>query len=150
MSKKQYLPLDIIAMEQARHFSANACSECVGLTELCPACQDLKDTHDTEMAHQIVDESDDYTTMGHGTKKYPYRKIANGGSVTERNPLSIIRDQPSGHDWTEREGELLEPITLIADRIFDLETSMTLEPYETKCEVCHYTCNKHAKCPNCY
>lgn len=146
MAKIQYLPLDLVAMEQARQFSASSCQECVGLTELCPACQDLRDTRDAELAHKIVDESEDYIYIGYGARK---RAVANGGSVSEFNPLSVIRDLPSGHDWTDREGEFLEPVSLLVDRLYDLETSVTMSSHETICETCHYTHNKHIQCPNC-
>jgi hypothetical protein len=123
----QYLPLDVEAMLQARQFSESACLACVGLTELCPACQDLRDTRDAEIAHQIVDE---------GNLQYKY-------------VWSIIRDLPSGHDWTDREDEFLEPIVQLADRLYDLETSVTMTSNEVICSDCHLAHNKHAVCPNC-
>jgi hypothetical protein len=127
VSNVQYLPLDVEAMLQARQFSESACLACVGLTELCPACQDLRDTRDAEIAHQIVDE---------GNLQYKY-------------VWSIIRDHPSGHDWTDREDEFLEPIVQLADRLYDLETSVTMTSNEVICSDCHLAHNKHAVCPNC-
>lgn len=126
MPEIQYLPLDVVAMEQARKFSASACSACVGLTELCPACQDLRDTRDAEIAHQIVDE---------GNLQYKYQ-------------WSIIRDLPSGHDWKEQD-DFLDPICLLADRIYDLDTSLIVTTNETVCESCHLVFNKATACPNC-
>ena len=122
------------------------CYQCQALTELCPDCQEQRDTRDTVLAHQIVDESEDYIIIGYGVRK---RTVANGGAVSEYNPMSVIRDLPSGHDWTEREGELLEPISLIADRLYDLETSLTVTANETVCDSCHYVHNSAIKCPNC-
>lgn len=128
------------------------CYQCQALVELCPDCLEAKDARDIELAHQIVDESDgNYISTFAGTvlKAVPSRTVANGGSVAEFNPLSIIRDLPSGHDWTEREGELLEPISMLIDRIYDLETSVTVTRNETICQDCHYTHNKAIACPNC-
>ena len=146
MSNIQYLPLDVEAMLQARQFSESACVACVGLTELCPACQDLRDTRDAEIAHQIVDESQDFYYRGYGENK---RAVANGGAVSEYNPMSVIRDLPSGHDWTDREGEFLEPIVQLADRLYDLESSVTISPAEVICQDCHLVYNKWSNCPNC-
>ncbi len=122
------------------------CYQCQALTELCPDCQEAKDARDAELAHKIVDESEDYIYIGYGARK---RAVANGGSISEFNPLSVIRDLPSGHDWTDREGEFLEPVSLLVDRLYDLETSVTMSSHETICETCHYTHNKHIQCPNC-
>ena len=148
MSEVQYLPLDVEAMLQARQFSESDCLACVGLTELCPACQDLRDTRDAEIAHQIVDESQDFYYKGYGANKVA---VANGGAVSEYNPMSVIRDLPSGHDWTDREDEFLEPIVMLVDRLFDLETSLTTTNSEVVCQSCHLIYNKHqAECPICY
>lgn len=122
------------------------CYQCQALTELCPDCQETKDARDISLAHQIVDESEDYITLGYGVRK---RTVANGGTVTEFNPMSIIRDLPSGHDWTERKDEFLPPISQLADRLYDLETSITVTPAETICQSCHLTHNRHSVCPNC-
>lgn len=122
------------------------CYQCQALTELCPDCQEAKDARDADLAHKIVDESEDYIYIGYGARK---RAVANGGSVSEYNPLSVIRDLPSGHDWTDREGEFLEPIAMLVDRLYDIETSLTVTANETICESCHYTHNKAIACPNC-
>lgn len=122
------------------------CYQCQALTELCPDCQEQKDANDSFNAHQIVDESDDYVVIGYGVRK---RTVANGGAVSEFNPMSILRDLPSGHDWTERDGELLEPTSLIIDRLYDVETSLTVTANETVCDSCHYLHNKAIACPNC-
>jgi RNA polymerase subunit RPABC4/transcription elongation factor Spt4 len=170
MRDVQYLPLDVEAMEQARAFSADACSECVGLTELCPACQDLRDVRDSANAQLIVDETDAYyisTFRGTVLRAVPDKPVASGGSVAEPRPLSITRDAESGHDWVgsvtklirpaiqidgsivEDRYEFTDPISLIADRLFDLETSLTVTANETVCEDCHYLYNKAIACPNC-
>ena len=141
MSNIQYLPLDVEAMLQARQFSESNCVACVGLSELCPACQDLRDTRDIENAHRLVEDSEDYIVINK-------RPIASAGSLSERNPDSLINPYPSGHDWTERD-EYLEPIAMLVDRLFDLETSITVTSNERVCDTCHYIYNKWLPCPNC-
>jgi hypothetical protein len=123
------------------------CYGCQALTELCPDCQEQKDARDSFNAHQIVDESDDYVVIGYGVRK---RTVANGGAVSEFNPMSVLRDLPSGHDWTERDGELLEPTAMLVDRLYDLETSVTVTANEVVCGSCHLTHNKSIDCPICY
>jgi len=128
------------------------CYQCQALTELCPDCLEQKDARDAEIAHQIVDESLDYlvsTLPGTVLKQVPQYRVANGGSSTEYNALSIIRDLPSGHDWTDRDGEFLPPVTALADRLYDLETSLTITPAEVLCQTCHLVYNKWSICPNC-
>lgn len=124
------------------------CYGCQALTELCPDCQEQRDARDAEIAHQIVDESQDFYYRGYGSKK---RAVSSGGAISEGfRALSVIRDLPSGHDWTERDGEFLEPIALLEDRLFDLETSTTITPAEVLCQDCHLVYNKWTNCPNCH
>ena len=138
MAEIQYLPLDVEAMLQARLFSESECLACVGQTELCPPCQDLKDSRDIYVAHQIVDEGNLH-----------YKHIWSNGDSTV-----------SGHDWigsvtrtylgTERQ-EFLEPVTNLSDRFMDLETSMTVLDSEVVCQSCHLLYNKYqADCPVCF
>jgi hypothetical protein len=159
---KQYklteLPLDVEAMSQARQFSESACVECVGLSELCPACQDLRDTRDAEIAHQLVDE----------------------GNLQYKFVWSQTNSEVSGHDWVssvqrisdtkkrirvvgewdneqvvveEIDGqdrdEFLDPISVLTDRMYDLESSLIITPAEVICETCHLVFNKWSICPNC-
>jgi hypothetical protein len=147
MSEIQYLPLDVEAMLQARLFSESECLACIGQTELCPPCQDLKDSRDINIAHQIVDEGN-----------LQYEHIWSNGDSTV-----------SGHDWVgsvtklskpvrdihgnliEERYEFLPPITNLTDRFMDLETSMTVLDSEVICQSCHLLYNKHqADCPVCF
>jgi anaerobic ribonucleoside-triphosphate reductase len=105
----------------------NMCYQCHTLTELCPDCQELRDSRDADIAHQLVDE----------------------GNLQYRHQWSISNPMPSGHDWTDREGELREAISVIADRIYDVETSITVTANETVCTDCHYIHNRAVICPNC-
>ena len=124
------------------------CYQCQALTELCPDCQELRDSRDTYLAHQIVDESEDFYYRGYGANKVA---VANGGSISEFNPMSVVRELVSNHDWTDREDEFLPPISLLTDRIFDLETSVTVTASEVLCQSCHLIYNKYqADCPVCY
>lgn len=117
------------------------CYQCHALLDLCPDCLEDRDSRDTEVAHRIVEEGGDYIVINK-------RPIATAGSLGERNPDSFIQDYPSGHDWTDRD-EFLEPITNIADRIYDLETSLIVTSNETVCDSCHLVYNKWTTCPNC-
>ena len=123
------------------------CYRCQALTELCPDCLDAKESRDIANAQQLVDESQDFYYRGYGEAK---RAVANGGAITEGyRVLSVIRDLPSGHDWTDREGEFLPPIAQLVDRLYDLETSLIITPAETICQDCHLVYNKATACPNC-
>jgi hypothetical protein len=122
------------------------CYQCQALTELCPDCQELRDSRDITIAHQIVDD----------------------GNLQYKFVWSIITDEPSGHDWISSQvvtreyvddetGELVkvirneftEPISQLADRIYDLDTSLIITPAETICQACHLVYNKATHCPNC-
>ena len=132
------------------------CLTCTQLNELCPSCQEEADVRQAEMAHAIIDESDDYIIIGK-------RNITNGGSVIERQSLSLIRDLPSGHDWVSPEvvmyidengvkkirSEFAPQTVDMADRIFNIEESINLSRYEHICPACHYVCHKEVACPNC-
>ena len=117
----------------------NTCYKCQALDEICTDCQDLKDSRDIYVAHQIVDEGN-----------LQYKNIWSNGDATV-----------SGHDWvgalvrlldgTER-NEFLEPVTNLVDRLpNDLETSMTVLDYEVLCLSCHlYRHESLSECPICY
>ena len=111
----------------------NNCYKCQVLAEtwdvtMCPECEEDKDTRDIGIAHQLVDEGN--------ASRYEWKQM-------------LIIEHPSGHDWTDREGELKEPVTMLIDRLYDLETSLLITPGETICESCHLVYNKYAPCPNC-
>jgi len=71
----------------------NQCYDCMQLDSKCMNCEDQQEARDSAIAHDIVDE---------GNNQY-------------RIPLSWLRDEPTGHNWTEREGEYLMPIVLLQD-----------------------------------
>jgi hypothetical protein len=117
----------------------NTCAQCQAVDELCTDCQDLRDSRDVYVAHQIVDEGN-----------LQYKHVWSNGDSTV-----------SGHDWvgavvrlldgTERK-EFLEPATNLVDRLpNDLETSMTVLDYEVLCLSCHlYHHESLSECPICY
>ena len=123
----------------------NMCYQCQALTELCPDCQEAKDARDIDIAHQIVDE-------GNLQYKYVWSQTKSDitdhdwvGAITKLKKPAILQD---GRVVEERY-EFLDPISLIADRIFDVETSITVTANETVCNNCHYLHNKAIACPNC-
>ena len=123
----------------------NMCYQCHALTELCPDCQDLKDSRDTEIAYQLVDE-------GNLQYKYVWSQTQSDitghdwvGAVTKLRKPAILQD---GRIVEDR-AEFLDPISLIADRLYDVETSLTVTANETVCDSCHYVYNKAIACPNC-
>ena len=121
----------------------NDCFQCLQLNELCGDCLEAKEARDSLVAYQMAEY----------------------GAITEPLPeLSILQDQPSGHDWIGSEvvtrinpetgektirTEFFEQSSWLIDRLFNLDESMTITEHECVCSVCHYTINKHAKCPNC-
>jgi hypothetical protein len=118
----------------------NTCYKCQALDEICTDCQDLKDSRDVYVAHQIVDEGN-----------LQYKHVWSNGDSTV-----------SGHDWVgavvrlldgnRRTYEFLEPVTNLVDRLpNDLETSMTVLDYEVLCLSCHlYHHESLSECPICY
>lgn len=118
------------------------CYQCHALGDQCPDCLEEQDSRDIEVAHRIVEEGGDYITIAK-------RNIANAGLLGEKNPPSLIQTYPSGHDWTDREDEFVEPVAMLVDRLYDLETSLILTGAETICQACHLVYNKYAPCPNC-
>lgn len=123
----------------------NMCYQCHSLNELCPDCLELKDSRDIDIAHQIVDEGNlQYRRVWSQTDT----EVSNHdwvGSITKLRRPAILQD---GSKIEERY-EFLDPISLLTDRIYDLETSLTVTANETVCEQCHYLHNKAIACPNC-
>jgi hypothetical protein len=121
----------------------NTCYACYILDDICIECDDRRTANDTNIAHAIVDE----------------------GNLQYRKQLSYNLPESSGHDWVspttrvepyfvyatqtweDTREEFLDPITVITDRLFDLSFDMPAN--SVICQDCHYTYNKHTKCPNC-
>jgi len=106
--------------EQSNGISVtNQCYNCMQLDTLCVDCQDLADARATEIAHEIVDE----------------------GNLQYSSPWSWLKDMPSGHDWTNRDGEFKLPIVMLQDGGV-LDTAWELDNYmqsqrEVKCPWCN-------------
>ena len=116
---------EIVMQEQLS--LANECYQCMQLNELCGECLDSKEARDADIAWEIVDEGNERYI------KIPSKRVV----------------MPSGHDWTERLSEFKEQVVDMADRIYDLDESLTVSKYETVCVSCHYIYNMHSVCPNC-
>jgi len=121
------------------------CYQCQALTELCPDCQEAKDARDIDIAHQIVDE---------GNLQYKYVWSQTRSDITDHDwvsPITKLSRPAILQDGTkvEERYEFLDPISLITDRIYDVETSITVTANETVCDNCHYLHNKAIACPNC-
>lgn len=121
----------------------NACYACYLLDDICMECEDTRQARDSNIAHAIVDEGNlQYS------KQLSYNLPENSGhewvgSTTRVKPYFVYATQT----WEDTREEFLDPISVITDRLFDL--NMEMPPNSMVCQTCHYTCNKHAACPNC-
>ena len=96
----------------------NQCYDCMQMDSLCDNCQDLADARLAEKAHDIVDE----------------------GNVHYNHQWHLVTE-PSGHDWTERDGEFKLPIVFLQDG-GELDNLWELQDYtqsqrEIECQWCH-------------
>lgn len=109
----------------------NQCYDCMQLDTMCDNCQDLADARATQVAHDMVDE----------------------GNLQYRKQWSLVTE-PSGHDWTERDGEFRLPIVFLQDggeldNLWELQDYMQLQR-ETKCPWCNLLTPKaFADCQDC-
>lgn len=118
--KTEYIPVGISVERQ--------CLDCTA-DVLCTACLEAKESRDSFIAHQIVDEGNDI---------YTYQGLY--------QPLTKVEDMPSGHDWTERD-EFLEPTSLLSDRIFT--TNPDIHGFEKVCRTCNLVVNREIGCTDC-
>ena len=121
----------------------NSCYACYLLDDICMECEDTRQARDTNIAHAIVDEGN---LQYH--KQLSYNQPEDSGhewigSTTRVEPYFVWATQT----WEDTREEFLPPITVITDRLFEL--NMEMPPNSMVCQTCHYTCNKHAACPNC-
>lgn len=109
----------------------NVCPDCIAQEQLCVDCVELADARLTDRAYELVDE---------------------GNLIYKSQWLSIT--EPSGHDWTEREGEFKLPVVFLTDG-GELDNAWELEDYtqarrEVVCQVCHLTTPKmYNECQSC-
>ena len=118
--KTEFIPAGISVERQ--------CLDCTA-DVLCTACVETKESRDSFIAHQIVDEGND---------TYLYQGLY--------QPMLKVEDMPSGHQWTERD-EMLEPTSLISDRIFD--TDLDIHSFEKVCHKCNLVVNRAVGCTEC-
>lgn len=132
--KTEYIPAGISVERQ--------CLDCTA-DVLCTDCVETKESRDSFIAHQIVDE---------GNQQYEHQ-------------MQIEKDLPSGHDWVgsttrvepyfvyvtqtweDTRDEMLEPTSLISDRFFD--TDLDIHSFEKVCSTCHLVVNRGIGCYAC-
>ena len=100
------------------------CQTCLALDMKCDECLEVSEARVSNIAHELVDENSDI---------YRYAPMY--------TPLLKLSDNPSGHDWTDREGEFMEPIVKLQDG-GTLDNLELLEDYaqskrEQECHWCH-------------
>lgn len=100
------------------------CYACLLSDTRCDDCQDQRDANDTDRAWELVDE---------GNLQYKYT-------------LSHIQTNPSGHDWTERDGEFASPSHKLVDGM-DEELAMHLSLGELDDETQR---KREVECPWCH
>lgn len=118
---------------------SNSCYSCMLLDAICQECEDSKDAKLTDRAWEIVDE----------------------GNLQYRLTLSYNQAMPSGHDWTERDGEFKPPIVQLVDgmneelamhlgSLWELDDSRQRQR-EVECQWCHILTPKvFNDCQSCY
>jgi len=121
----------------------NSCYSCYMLDSICMECDDRRTAIDTNIAHNMVDE---------GNLQYPRQLSYNQPEDSGHEWIgSTVRVEPyfvwATQTWEDTREEFLPPITVITDRLFEL--NMEMPPNSMVCQTCNYTCNKHAPCPNC-
>ena len=108
------------------------CYTCIELDSKCAECEEEREARDASRAYELVDE----------------------GNLQYRKQWMIERPQPSGHDWTERDGEFIPPIVHLADGGV-LDNSWELDDQvqrarELECKWCHLLTPKaFAICTSC-
>lgn len=105
----------------------NHCYECMVIARdmahdlpvgQCQSCQDLADARLADAAHELVDE---------GNLQYKHHWF--------------LTTEPSGHDWTERDGEFKHSTVTLQDggvfeELWELD-DMRQRARETECNWCH-------------
>lgn len=102
---------------------SNVCSECIAQEQLCVECVEAADARLTNIVYEAASE---------GNLQYKAQWL--------------VDTEPSGHDWTDREGEFKLPIVLLQDG-GELDNIWSLDDYtqsqrEVICPSCHLTTPK--------
>lgn len=109
----------------------NVCPECIAQEQLCVECVELADARLTDKAYELVDE----------------------GNLQYKRQWMIVTE-PSGHDWTDREGEYKLPTVFLqdggeVDNLWELEDE-TQRRREVECQWCHIMTPKiYNDCQSC-
>jgi hypothetical protein len=102
---------------------SNVCPECIAQETLCVDCVELADARLTDKAYESASE----------------------GNLMYKSQW-LVDTEPSGHDWTDREGEYKLPIVQlqdggVLDNLWELE-DYTQSMREVICQACHLTTPK--------
>jgi hypothetical protein len=97
---------------------SNTCPECIVQEQLCTDCVDAADARLTDKVYEAASE---------GNLQYKQQWL--------------VDTEPSGHDWTDREGEYKLPIVFLQDggvyeELWELDDQMQ-RSRETECQWCH-------------
>lgn len=129
----------------------NQCYDCMLIDTLCDNCQDLADARLSEKAYEIIENGGDFYYRKEGKAQVA---VASAGAMGERNCMSFLSNEPSGHDWTERDGEFKLPIVFLQDG-GELDNLWELQDYtqskrETVCPWCQLLTPKiFNECQDC-
>jgi hypothetical protein len=124
MKEVQYTEADSLTV-------TNTCPECIAQEQLCVDCVELADARLTDLVYEAASE---------GNLQYKAQWLVN--------------TEPSGHDWTDKEGEFKLPIVLLQDggvyeELWELE-DMRQRSRETECQWCHMmTVKIYNDCQSC-
>ena len=99
------------------------CYDCLRLDDICDTCMEDKETRDSTIAWELIDD----------------------GNLQYKRVPSYLKKEPSSHDWTDKDGEFMEPIVKLQDGLdpdlaIGLGSVEMLEDYaQSKREqVCHW------------
>jgi hypothetical protein len=110
---------------------SNVCPECIAQEQLCVDCVELADARLTDRVYEAASE----------------------GNLMYKSQW-LWQDEPSGHDWTDREGEYKLPIVQlqdggVLDNVWELE-DYTQSRREIVCPSCNLTTPRmYNECQSC-
>jgi len=110
---------------------SNVCPECIAQEQLCTECVELADARLTDSVYESASE----------------------GNLMYKSQW-LVDTEPSGHDWTDREGEYKLPIVQlqdggVLDNIWELE-DYTQSMREVICQTCNLATPKQFnQCQSC-
>ena len=120
-----------ITYEQDSLTLTNTCPDCIAQETLCVECVEQADARLTDKVYEAASE---------GNLQYKSQWL--------------VDTEPSGHDWTDREGEYKLPIVFLQDggvydELWELD-DMAQRARETECQWCHLLTPKmYNDCQSC-